>query len=195
MADNIDMIAFHDAIVHQLKERYPDFHIQFYRGSERGEKEQMPVPCILLDCEEFEVDEDADSGTEQLPTVWNFEALIIIKELNVPRARFTIRAIASSLATFLKLRRWNIPNDPEGKKFRTGPARVTGAYRDAFYTQLDQFAAWRVEWRQAIDLGDNIWFEPGDLVPDHVWLGQAPDIGFGHEDDYRLVIPAEGGAE
>lgn len=184
MAGAINIIEFHDAIVHAFKERYPDFHVQFYRGSERGEKEEIPVPCILLDCEEFEVDEDQDSGTEQLPTMWNFEALIIIKELNVPRARFTIRAIAASVATWLKLKRWEIPNDPDGKKFRTGAAHVTGAYRDGFNSQLDQYAAWRVEWRQAIDLGDDYWLQPGDLVPDHIWLGMAPNIGEGHKDDY-----------
>lgn len=183
MAGSIDMIALHDAIVHEFKTRYPDFHVQFYRGSERGEKEEMPVPCILLDCEEFEVNED-DSGTEQIPTTWSFEALIIIKELGVPRARFIIRAIAASVSSWLKLRRWEIPNDPEGRKFRTGPARVAGAYRDGFNSQLDQYAAWRVEWRQDIDLGDDYWLQPGDLIPDHIWLGMAPDIGKGHEDDY-----------
>jgi len=184
MADSIDMTAFHDAIVHAFKEKYPDFHVQFYRGSERGEREKIPVPCMLLDCEEFEVTAEEDTGTGQIPTTWHFEAVIIIKELDVPRARFTIRAIAASVAAWLKLKRWPIPNDPDGKCFRTGAARVQGAYRDNFYQEFDQYAAWRVEWTQEINLGDNVWLEPGGLIPSHIWLGQAPDIGPGHEADY-----------
>jgi hypothetical protein len=47
-------------------------------------------------------------------------------------------------------------------------------------------ALWAVTWKQTIRLGDSVWDEQG-FLPTQVYLGQAPQIGDGHEADYEPI--------
>lgn len=69
-----------------------------------------------------------------------------------------------------------------------GPAAALNLYSGG----IDQagIAAWEVSWTQEIRMGDDIW--KTDLpLPSEIYLGQAPDIGTGHEDDYLLIWKEE----
>ena len=45
---------------------------------------------------------------------------------------------------------------------------------------------WEVKWRQTVRLGDPEWQD--GVMPSKLYLGHAPNIGPGHEDDYMLLI-------
>lgn len=45
---------------------------------------------------------------------------------------------------------------------------------------------WEVKWRQTIRLGDPDW-QPEGVMPTELYVGESPNIGIGHEDDYVLI--------
>jgi hypothetical protein len=51
-------------------------------------------------------------------------------------------------------------------------------------------ALWGISFRQTVRTGEDIWGDNGTL-PTDIYLGLAPDIGTGHEDDYTLVAEAD----
>lgn len=186
----VDPAAIHDAMVAQLKAQFPQFKtVQFYRGAEQGERSTLPVPALLLDCDSFDLDADTDIGTGQITTTWNFEVRIIISDIRDPRSRFTIRNLAASVAQFIHMRRWLIPDGDGIKCYPTGVGKVTGAERDDFDPTLDKFEVWRVDWQQDMSIGDNVWIDPAAMRPDVLHLGITPDIGPGNEDKYWTVKP------
>ena len=51
-------------------------------------------------------------------------------------------------------------------------------------------ALWAVTWSQVVRMGDDVWAVDYPL-PTRLYLGFAPDIGEGHEDDYILIAERE----
>jgi hypothetical protein len=45
---------------------------------------------------------------------------------------------------------------------------------------------WEIKWRQIIRLGEPGW-QPEGIMPTRLYVGQAPNIGPGHEGDYDLI--------
>lgn len=190
----IDLTVLHDAIVADIAAAFPSFStVQFYRGDgedDGAERNSVPVPACILDMTEMEAQPDDDPGTEQIAVMASFEAELIIT-FRTPRPKHTIRLLAANLAAFLHKRRWTNPALPD-KKLPTGPALVIGAYKDDFTgrgtgqnnTDLPQFEIWRVEWQQLLHLGVGVWGDAG-ATPDEPVYSWVPEIGFGHEDDYK----------
>lgn len=174
-----DLDALHAAIVEDIKAQFPDLQtVEFYRTDER---KGMPLPAVILDLTEFENQPDADPGTEQLAVTARFEAEIIMG-FRVPNVKREVRKFAAAFAAWMRLRRFTREN------VHTGPAQVIGCYPDDFNPELDQYEVWRVEWSTVLHLGNTVWTNEG-TIPTQVFLGQAPDIGAGHEDDYTRVVP------
>lgn len=194
MADidtRVDPSAIHDAIVADLKAKFPQFQtVQFYRGAEQGERSSLPIPALLLDCDNFEISED-NLGTEQLSTDWSFEVRIVISDIRADRGRFAIRSLAATVAQYIHLRRWRIPGDPDGKCYPTGQARVTQAERDDYDPSLDKFLVWRIDWQQNMSIGDNVWIDPDAMRPEVLHIGITPDIGPGNEGKYWTITPED----
>ena len=194
----IDLDTLHDAIVADIKAKFPDLRtVEFYRGegNDHDDRKTLPAPACLLSLTELEsADDDEDPMTGQLAVVAHFEAELIIR-FTTPNAKRSIRKLAAAFAAWLRKRRWANPNNPS-KKLPTGPAMVIGAYQDDFTNlmpgqrdkPLDQFEVWKVEWRQLVHLGESEWKDEGE-VPTTVYLGMAPEIGIPHVDDYEQIIP------
>lgn len=143
------------------------------------DRQDMPLPCCILDCAEMDENSDApDNGTEQQALLARYEARFVIG-MRTPSAKQEARKLATAFAAFLRKQlRW-----PPAK---CGPARVIGCYRDDFDPRLDQYEVWRVEWTHALDFGTSVWSGAG-VVPTKLFLGFAPDIGIGHVPDYVQV--------
>lgn len=187
---NIDLAKLHDAIAADIQAAFPDLvTVEFYRE----DRKSLPCPSCLLELTEFEAAPDADPGTEQQPVIATFEAQLVISFRTV-KAKQSIRVLAGALAAWLHNRRWTNPDDIS-KKLPTGAAQVVGCYPDDFAImgaqrdmELPQFEIWRVEWQQAIHLGNTVWTNDGE-TPTTPLYGWAPDIGIGHEDDYLEALP------
>jgi hypothetical protein len=187
----INLDTLHASIVADIRAKFPTLAtVEFYRA----ERTQLPTPACLLTLTELEAAEDEDPGTEQIAVYAHFEAQLIVS-FRQANAKNSIRNLAGAFMGFLRKRKWTDPANP-GKKLPTGECLPVGAYEDDFAsitagqrdTNLDQFEIFRVEWRQLINLGETAWNDTG-VTPSIVFMGQAPEIGPAHLDDYVQVAP------
>lgn len=177
----VTIAGYQGVICAQLQAAFPDFKlVEFDREeTDRDELEATDLPALLLDFTEFEsVEDEDDRGTGQLPVRCRMEARVILP-FNAAKAKTWARTMAAAIASWLRLKRFTA----EG--VRTEPARVIGAYRDDFAGQ-DRYVVWRVEWTQVIQIGTSIYAE-SPLPAPGIWFSFAPDIGLGHEPDYKPV--------
>jgi len=189
MQDNYpetDLALFIQAIIKDIKERFPSLvNVEFF-PDEPEANTRMPVPACLLDVSEMEVDLDEDPGTGQTPTRLSFSAFLVISGLQDGNTKLQIRLMAAALVSWLKMRHWRDPRDPgteeEPNHLPSDPAMPVGAYRDDFDPRLDRYEVWRVDWEQVIYLGKSDF--DSSFLPSRVWLGLAPDIGAEHREDY-----------
>lgn len=189
----IDLAELHQAIETAIRDQFPALKtVEFYR-EEDDRKPPAPeqLPACLLEMSEMEPEPDDDPGTDQLAVNARFEARLIIS-FREPRAKLEIRRLAAAFAAWLRLKRWPHPTKP-GRTLPTGPAQVIAILPDDFGPELDRYEVWRVEWLQPIHLGKGTWNDEG-VVPGAPLYGSplyswAPDIGFGHENDYQEAIP------
>ncbi|MDM5178513.1 hypothetical protein PO883_15045 [Massilia sp. DJPM01] len=172
----VDLAGLHATITAAIAERFPSLAtVEFYRE----DREELPVPACILDLCEFEGEPSVDPGTGQLAVMARFEAELIIG-FRTPEAKMSLRLLAGAFAAFLHKKRW-----PGGL---TSEAEQIHAYKDDFKPALDQYEVWCVEWRQIIHLGESVWSGEG-VTPTTIMLGFAPEVGFGHEDDYIQIAP------
>jgi hypothetical protein len=183
MADQVDIDVLQDAIEADITAAFPDLKTVEFYSDERDPRNI--VPACELDIPEWQDFTSPDPGTGQQPTMMRFEARFIIDGVDSKAAKRSIRRLAAAFTAFLYRRRWTDAANP-GKKLPTGPAEFLGAYHDAFHTELDQYQVWRVEWQQAVPLGESVWDDTG-TAPTRVFVGVTPDIGAGHEADYVEV--------
>jgi len=168
----ITLDGVHAAIMDAIRDQFRAFNlVEAYLSDRRP----PVVPACLIELVDFETTADAmDPGTEQLAVTARFAARLLISFREVPNSRMEIRKLAAAFCAWLRLRRFGQP---------IGPAQVLGAYPDDFEQELDQYECWRVEWTNVLHLGNTIWTDDGIMLePVYSW---APDIGIGHEDDYK----------
>lgn len=184
----ITLDELHQAIESAIRAQFPDLKlVSFYREeNERAELRKDELPACLLELSEMEPTPEVDPGTEQLAVNARFEARLIIG-FRTPRAKLEIRKLAAALAVFLRLKRWPHPTEP-GKTVPTGPAEVIAIMPDEFSPELDRYEVWRVEWTQALHLGEGIWKDDG-VTPGTPLYSWVPEIGQGHEGDYKHAVP------
>lgn len=186
----VDMATLHDAIVADIKAAFPALvTVEFYRE----DRKELPKPACLLELTELEALPDDDPGTEQLAVMAKFEAELVIG-FTTPQAKQSIRLLAAALSAWLRKRRWTNYSGST-PKLPAGECQVIGAYQDDFTVLgrdndkgLPQYEVWRVEWQQIVHLGKTVWTDEG-VVPSQVFLGQAPAVGTGKEDEYTQVYP------
>jgi hypothetical protein len=182
MADcntTLDFDLMHAQIEAQIQAAFPAIKtVEFYRDDEN---EAIPAPAILLEMSEVEPDPTEDDGTGQLPAFMRFEARIVMG-IRTPSVKAAVRKAACALAGWLHLRAW-------GNGVMAGPCIVIVCAPDEFDPRLDKWAVWRVEWRQQVFLGDNVWDGENDGAVPSSFFSFAPDIGVPHIPDYVRVGP------
>lgn len=192
MQDNypeLNLATFFEAIVADIKARFPSMvNVEFF-PDEPEANTRMPVPAILLDVSEMEADSELDPGTEQLAVRMSFSAFIVISGLQDGNTKLQIRLLAAALVSWLRYRHWRDPSNPgtddEPNFLPSDPAVPVGAYRDDFNPALDRYEVWRVDWEQVIFLGQSAF--DTTFLPTKVWVGLDPNIGAAHKDDYVQV--------
>ncbi|WP_290876939.1 hypothetical protein [Aquabacterium sp.] len=174
-----DIPGLYAAIVAAISAQFPELQtVEFDRDD--SDRTSLPVPACLLELTEFEAAPELDPGTDQLAVMARFEAELVLG-FRTPAVKRSARVLAAALCAFMhKQRHW-----PNGK---AGAIEVLGAWPSQFKPDLDQYEVWRVEWRQPLNLGADIWAgEAGGVVPQTILFGYTPDIGIGHEQDYTPV--------
>ena len=195
---DINLTVLQQAIEADIAAAFPAFvTVQFYRGQgedDGAERKNLPPPACLLDLTEFDAQPDDDPGTEQIAVMGSFEAELVIHFRDTATPKHKIRLLAANLAAWLHKRKWTDVANP-GKKLPTGPAMVTGAYRDDFSgrgggqrdTNLEQFEVWRVEWQQLFHLGVGVWNDEGE-TPSIVFVQEHVN---GSDGEGYVEVPAD----
>lgn len=191
MADaiaGVDFDQLHDVIEEKLRAQFPVFKlVQFYRDEEeRKAPTAKELPALFLELTSFEIDDQGDMGTEQLPLIARFEARII-DTFNQRRAKINVRKLAAGVALYI----FQNKHFTQLGKYGVGVSSVEDISEDAFFPELDRFEVWRVDFSTQIVVGENVWAESG-VTPTPVF-SYSPEIGLGHEDKYQ-ELPLSGEA-
>lgn len=187
----ITLDQFYAAVTADIREAFPDFATVEFDREDRTFK-AADLPACLLEISEFEDADEHDPGTEQWATVARIEARVILG-FRLENVKLEVRKAATALSVWLRRRRFRHPTRA-GKALPTGQVMLAGCYKDDFSPDLDEFEVWRVEWSQTMHLGVSV-FQPGEAVPWQPVYSWVPDVGFGHEDDYRGIPVPEGYTE
>jgi len=129
------------AIESAIKARFPEFKcVEFHRQ----DRAASPLPACLLELSEFTGANDIDPGTGQQAVNARFEARIQIS-FRKKNPQIEIRDLATRFAAFVRLNRFGC---------RIGPAQLIGGWPDDYEPKQDNIEAWRIEWEQAVHLGE-----------------------------------------
>lgn len=145
--------ALNTAIAATIKQKFPNLKL-VAPFPERFDERELVLPAFLFEVTEVEAAPESNAGSGQAPVSLRFEAHVVFS-FKTPDVRVLLPALAGDiLVRGVHEERWGVPCEP---------ARTIGAYPDTFREELEQYACWRVEWEQVIDLGDSAWDELPDL--------------------------------
>ncbi|MCP3943462.1 MAG: hypothetical protein GY710_18550 [Desulfobacteraceae bacterium] len=118
------------------------------------------------------------TGEQDLPV--SMAAFVAtIDQRKLPRAVSALNLVEGLIAR-INDQVWGIPD----LVHPAGP----GAAKNLYSGEIDRIgiALWVVSWQQTVRLGEDIW-KTDFPMPTKLYIGFAPDIGEGHEDDYQLI--------
>jgi hypothetical protein len=130
----VDLDQLHDVIEAKFRAQFPVFQlVQFYRDEEeRKAPTAKELPALLLELTSFDIDEQGDQGTEQLPLIARFEARII-DTFNQRRAKINVRKLAAGLALYI----FKNKHFTQLGKFGVGVSSLGDISEDGFFPELD----------------------------------------------------------
>ncbi len=176
----ITLQSFHQAILDKMSAKYPvcrtvDAYWPYDRP-EAGEGWKVKTPALLLDIESLGMGDDCGDGRLGIDCDIALHCLLSVQTPNVD---VEIRAFAAAVMQAVYYNRWGLAAD------LTTPDNLA-AMPSEIVKPKGGFEAWSVIWSQTLYPGEGIWDGEG-VIPTEIWLGFAPEIGEGHEPDYRPV--------
>ncbi len=176
-----DLTIYMDALIADLKGKLPDnVHVVEYDPFDGG---TVPTPSVLVGIEHSYIDETQDCGDGRTPLRLFVELSLILSD-SIPRPEVTLASLAAHVKKLLRYNRFGLGgalNDAEQITGQPSAVKLKGKKSQAYHL-------WEIAYEQVVYLGD----EPdsiSNIVPVEVYLGEAPEIGLAHEDDYVKVYP------
>lgn len=170
MTDFINLDVALDTVVSQLAAQFPTIKTVSAEDENRNE---LPVPALVIQFSEIEPDPDADPHTGQFPCRLRVEARIVLGH-RTPKVRREVIKAAGAIASFVHSNRLGV---------KWGPAVVIAVEPDEFAPLADTFDIWRIEWAHTLNLGESYFVDDG-ITPTIVLTSWAPEIGIQHEGAY-----------
>lgn len=153
---------------------------------------RIRLPALLIDIDQLEPGEDP--GTGELAMKASIQAYIVVDPV-VGNAQALVKELAARVAMAGIHENWGVP---------VAPAKLVQIGDASFRPELNGYETWLVEWTNDIRLGTEIDWQtyadpassrifdslegkaPASAYPvtEVVW-GIWPDVGVGHEQDYR----------
>lgn len=161
--------AFHDAIKAQL-ETIPNVReVALY---DANELDKVTTPAILVELGEIDPSENRTGGRLAVNVDMRLHCLLSVQ---TERVQLEVRNFAAVVMMKVDKNRFGLGRAVEN------PTRLS-AFPGMFKPDEKGFESWVVNYTQTVHLGA-VW-EEADFLPTEIYLGQAPDIGLGHENDY-----------
>jgi len=125
----------------------------------------------------------AEAGTDQLHVDADCNIYLVVNRSLDLEEGYTPELYARDLADDL-----TCLVDAQTFGLEIGPSVFVSAEVDEFDDEMDDYHVWRIDFSVLLPVGP----DPHDITRaplQQVWLGKAPDIGHGHEEDYLALLP------
>lgn len=173
MKTNVDdgLTAGHDAMEAAFLEAMPWLKtVDAYKPLQGGQA--VTSPAVLIEAVEMQPGRKASNG--KTPVEVEFAAHCILS-VTTSRVELAIRNFAALVIQFVDGNRWGLGEEVER------PTELS-AYPGMFKPDEKGFESWVVNWKQVFHLGEPETLP--DYLPTDVFIGEYPNVGPGHEDDY-----------
>lgn len=184
MAEPLLLGQYHDAVIAALKkiswvrdaDAYPEKNIPRFSG--------LVTPAVYFAVNGWEQN---GGNTGQLNVSLSCDLFVVVDAAGA--VVDAARAGVAKPSIFVGAAAADMTQWIDGQLFglsHIAPAVFTSSERDEFDPRMDDYLVWRISFTQAAAFGaDPFASTAGPLKK--AFLGQAPDIGRAHVDDYRLI--------
>lgn len=177
MSTGIHLSDYHNIVRQWLLDNVTWLNkVEYYPETETP----IDPPVAYLSIPDWSISEN-QPGNGQLAVDLNVE-LQVVYHMTSPIYQLDVRNAAMALCLLIHDNRFGMP---------VQPAQVTGADPDTFSPELDDYAVWIVRWVQEIEIGTDVYSDPGGVVPTDVRASWEPDIGIPNEPEYETVPGTE----
>jgi len=171
----------HDAMVTTLRAHYRDLVPTIaaydpFPQLDGPDPQPLITPAILLQLDA--IDPGEDDGTDRQPLRLTWVAHCVLS-FRTEQVQLELRELAADVLSLVRNQRWGLSG---ALQVPTALSALPGE----FVPGLQGSDSWQVRWEQQTYIGPSVWASRG-VLPLTVWLGQAPEIGVEHVDDYDLV--------
>ncbi len=168
-----DFEQLHEAMKAEISKQIPVLStVEAYNP---GYRDAIKTPAVLLEIVDMEPGRKTGDG--RLPVTAMFVAHCCLS-VKTERVELEVRNFAAKLMQVIDRNRWGLGDAVEQ------PVDL-GACPGLFKPDDKGFESWVVVWKQTVHLGD-VW-QDADFLPTDVYIGEAPNIGAAHKDDYEKV--------
>jgi len=152
----------HKAIDKEFKKTFPG--IPIYDEYPKG-KALRKIPAIFFEFPEFEESEN-DPGTGEMQLRLTFEARVIIS-VKQKKARIEASNLSAKMALMLKNNNFGLSNVLIPERIR--------AIDEGLDPKVVGYESWLVQWEQEIRIGENVFDQEKEFIPDNVYMGYNPE--------------------
>lgn len=170
-----DLTLIHQAQVAAIEKAMPMLkQVSDYAPELLEGKNAITSPAVLLEAVSIKPGKKLSGG--RFPIIIEFAAHCILS-MKTEKVQLEIRNLATRLMQVVNENRWGI----EHSRLPTELSAFPGMFSDKL-----GFESWVVSWEQEFHLGEiNL---GADWLPTQVYIGEAPQIGESHENDYTLTV-------
>ncbi len=173
-----DIRAAMPKVEEYFRGKFPKF--QTVKAGRFEDDLKVNIPALLIMVTDLEPNPEGGAHDGRWPCYLHLEAQIIIGA-RVPGGALSGAQAGAAIAAAVN-------NQYMGVDWGAGEVRVVAP--DDFAPAADEFEIWKVEWRHEVEFGTDL-NALDDWAPTRVLVSFAPDIGAGHEPDYRVVANVE----
>lgn len=182
MAEPLSLAEYHAAVMSSIREQlswvrdadtYPEKNIPRYAG--------LVTPAVYFTLNGW----DSLEGNEgQLNVDLSCDLFVVIDSgsNDIQKPDIYLRTAAADLTQWLNGQTFGLSS--------VEPAVFTSAEKDDFDPRMDDYLVWRLSFTQSAAFGTDP-FVPAGAPLREVWLGEAPNIGRKHIEDYTLIYEAK----
>jgi hypothetical protein len=169
-----DLTLIHEAQVACIKKAMPMLkQVDDYAPELLEGKTLVTSPAVLLEAVQIKPGKKVSGGRFALTIEFAAHCILSMK---TEKVQLEIRNFAARVLQIVNENRW-------GLEYAKQPAELS-AFPGMFSEKLG-FESWVVSWEQEFHLGEvNL---GDDWLPTDVYMGEAPNIGAAHQDDYTLT--------
>ena len=163
----------HDAITESLKTAF-SHKVRTIRVHSPLYKE-LQAPALLLALESMRMGKNNGDGRTAIDCDFTICGILAVKGLPEEKISIAIGNFAAEIIGLVENNHWGLGANV------THPENISGQPAE-FKPGKQGYESWAVTWQQTVYIGDIE--EAEKFLPDTLMVGQSPEVGSNHKDDY-----------